>query len=176
MKKFLPLVFLLISSIFIFSCKDDNDDIVQVEVDYPTVYDINVNLVQNAPNYFGYNVEFNNSLLSQDIVLVYRKNNPGGTSPIWEPLPKTYFFDAGEMDYTFNFTTADVQIDLNSDFDLTLTDAAFRSTYVTGQNFRIVLVPAVFGGKNTHAGDLSKMSYDDVIRLYKIDDSKVGTL
>ncbi|TDX82702.1 hypothetical protein [Epilithonimonas xixisoli] len=175
MKKFLPLVLLLISSIFIFSCKDDNDDIVQVEVDYPTVYDINVNLVQNAPNYFGYNVEFNRALLNQDLVLVYRKNNPSQSSPVWEPLPKTYFFNEGEMDYTFNFTTADVQIDLNSEFDLTLKqDNNFRATYLNGQTFRIVLVPAVFGGKSSV--DPRKLSYEEVIRLYNIDDSKIGKL
>jgi len=174
MKKFLPLVLLLISSIFIFSCKDDDDDYVQVEVDYPTVYDINVNLVQNATNYYGYNQPFNFPLLSQDIVLVYRKNNPGQNSPIWEPLPKTYFFGSDEMDYTFDFTREDVQIDLNANFDLSLTDAAFKSQYINGQTFRVVLVPAVFGSKSSV--DPRKLSYEEVIRLYKIDDSKIGKL
>ena len=92
MKKFFPFLLLLISTIFIFSCKDDDDDIQQVQVDYPAVYDLNVNLIQNASDYYGYNHVFNFSLLKQDIVLVYRKNNPGNTSPVWEPLPKSYFF------------------------------------------------------------------------------------
>jgi len=173
MKKFIPLVLLLISSIFIFSCKDDNDDIVQVEVDYPTVYDINVNLVQNATNYYGFNQPLNFPLLSQDIVLVYRKNNPGQNAPVWEPLPKTYFFGSDEMDYTFDFTRNDVQLDLNANFDLSTTDAGFKNQYINGQTFRVVLVPAVFGGKSSV--DVTKLSYDEVIRLYNIDDSKVGT-
>lgn len=171
MKKFLPLVLLLITSIFIFSCKDDNDDVV---VDYPTVYDINVNLVQNTTNYFGYNQPFNSALLSQDNVLVYRKNNPGQNSPIWEPLPKTYFFGSDEMDYTFNFTQEDVQIDLNANFNLVNTDASFKSQYLNGQTFRIVLVPSVYGGKSSV--DPKKLSYEEVIRLYNIDDSKIGKL
>lgn len=173
MKKFLPLVLLLISSIFIFSCKDDNDDVYVEPVDYPTVYDLNVNLVQNATNYYGFNQPFNFPLLSQDIVLVYRKNNPGQNSPIWEPLPKTYFFGSDEMDYTFNFTRNDVQLDLNANFDLSLQDATFRSQYINGQTFRVVLVPAVFGGRSSV--DPKKLSYEEVIRLYNIDDSKIGT-
>ena len=175
MKKFLPLLLLLISSMFIFSCKDDDDDYVEVNVDYPTVYDLNVNLVQNTTDYFGFNQPFNGALLSQDIVLVYRKNNPGVNPTVWEPLPKSYFFNEGTMDYTFNFTTTDVQIDLNADFDLSVKqDNDFRRLYLNGQIFRVVLVPAVVGGKSSV--DPRKLSYEEVIRLYKIDDSKVGKL
>jgi len=174
MKKFLPLVLILISSIFIFSCKDDDDDVV---VDYPTVYDLNINLIQNAIDYYGYNQPFNGSLLSQDVVLVYRKTNPGNNTPIWEPLPKSYFFNEGTMDYTFNFTTTDVQIDLRADFNLSIKeDNNFRSTFLNGQTFRVVLVPAVYGGKNANTADLSKMSYEEVIAKYNIDDSKIGKL
>jgi len=173
MKKFLPLLLILISSIFIFSCKDDDDD-VQVQVDYPAVYDLNINLIQNTPDYYGYNQPFNQSLLGQDIVLVYRKSNPGTGAPIWESLPKTYFFNEGAMDYTFNFTTADVQIDLRADFDLSVkTDNNFRSTFLTGQTFRVVLVPAVFGKNSV---DPRTLSYDEVIAKYNIDDSKIGKL
>ncbi|MDP9957721.1 hypothetical protein J2X97_003393 [Epilithonimonas hungarica] len=167
---------MLVASVFIFSCKDDDDDYVQVDVDYPAVYDLNINLIQNAPNYYGYNQPFDRPMLSQDIVLVYRKNNPGSNTPIWEPLPKTYFFDANAMDYTFNFTTSDVQIDLSADFDLSVQNASFKSTYLNGQTFRIVLVPAVYGNKNANTVDLSKMTYEEVIAKYKINDSKVRTL
>lgn len=174
MKKFLPLLLILISSVFIFSCKDDNDDIQQVQVDYPAVYDLNVNLIQNTTDYFGFNQTFNRPLLGQDIVLIYRKNNPGTSSPIWEPLPKTYFFDSGTMDYTFNFTTNDFQIDLNADFDLAAQNASFKSTYLNGQIFRVVLVPAVFGNKSTGSVDPRTLTYEEVIAKYKIDDSKVA--
>ncbi|MNY23083.1 hypothetical protein D3C86_1567310 [compost metagenome] len=78
------------------------------------------------------------------------------------------------MDYTFNFTRNDVQLDLNANFDLSLQDATFRSQYINGQTFRIVLVPAVFGGKSSV--DPRKLSYEEVIRLYNIDDSKIGKL
>ena len=176
MKKFLPLVLILISSIFIFSCKDDDDDVV---VDYPTVYDVNLNLIKDpsSNSLYHYTVQFNRSLLNQDIVLVYRKNNPSANSPIWEPLPTTYYFSGGNsMDYIFDFTTADVQLTLDASFDLTVQDGLFNNTYLNGQTFRIVLVPAVFGGKNSNTSDLSKMSYEEVIAKYNIDDSKIGKL
>ena len=74
MKKFLPLVLLLITSIFIFSCKDDNDDIVQVEVDYPTVYDLrNVNFSYNVDLGWNYGQNFDRALLDQDYVIVFRQ-------------------------------------------------------------------------------------------------------
>ena len=173
MKKFLPLLLILISSIFIFSCKDDDDDYVDVNVDYPTVYDVKTNLVQNATNDFGYFDQFNGTLLDQDIVLMYRKNNPTESSPIWEPLPKSYFFGSNSMDYTFNFSKTDFEIRLNSDFDLTVQNNDFKTTYLNGQTFRIVLVPAVFG-KN--AVDPRTLSYEEVIAKYNIDDSKVDKL
>lgn len=176
MKKFLPLLILLVSSVFIFSCKDDNDDIQQVQVDYPAVYDLNISLLRNNDDYYGFNQEFERPMLGQDIVLVYRKNNPGTNSPIWEPLPKSYFFNEGTMDYTFDFTTTDVQIDLRADFSISAKeDNNFKPNFVTGQTFRVVLVPAVYGN-NKNSDDLSKMTYEEVIAKYNINDKKVGTL
>lgn len=169
MKKFLPLLLVLISSILIFSCKDDDEEVV---VDYPTVYDLNINLVQNATDYYGFNQPFDGSLLNQDIVLVYRKSNPGNNSAVWEPLPKTYFFNEGAMDYTFDFTTTDVQIDLRADFNLSIkNDNNFRSTFLTGQTFRVVLVPAVYGKNSV---DPRTLSYEEVIAKYHINDRNVG--
>ena len=174
MKKLFPLLLLLMGSIFLSSCKDDNDD-VQVKVDYPTVYDLNINLIQNRIDYYGYNQPFDHPMLNQDIVLVYRKNNPGANNPIWEPLPKTYFPNQGTMDYTFNFTKTDVQIDLNADFDLSVQNNTFKGNYLNGQTFRVVLVPAVFGNaKNSDLKDLHKMSYEEVVKKFKIDDSNIG--
>jgi len=175
MKKFLPLLLLLVSSIFIFSCKDDDDDYVQVDVDYPAVYDLNLSLIQIETNNYGYNQPFNRPMLSQDIVLVYRKSNPGESTPVWAPLPKKYYFGSDDMDYTFDFTTTDVQLDLLANFNLSLQNTSFKNTYLNGQTFRVVLVPAVVG-KNVNSADLSKMPYEEVIKKFNIDESKVGTL
>ncbi len=172
MKKLFSLLIIAVFGFLMVSCNDD-DDIQQVNVDYPTVYDITFNFIRNAPDSYGYNLKFDGTLLNQDIVLVYRKNNPTQSAPVWEPLPKTYFFGSNAMDYTFDFTTADVQLNLNADFFMDEQDADFNRTYLNGQTFRIVLVPAVYGKNST---DLSKLSYEEVISRFKINDKIVGTL
>ncbi len=178
MKKLFPFLIVTVLGFAIISCERteyvDNPD--STTVDYPAVYDKTVNLGKiNTNNNFllGYNFPFNNNLLNQDIVLVYRKSNPTENAPIWVPLPKTYFPTQGTMDYTFDFTVSDIQIYLDADFDLTVQNSDFNRDYINNQTFRLVLVPAVFG-KN--ATDLSKLSYEEVISKYNIDDSKVGKL
>ncbi|KFC18792.1 hypothetical protein [Chryseobacterium sp. FH1] len=167
MKKFIPLVLLLISSIFIFSCKDD-DTI--VEVDYPTVYDLNVNFVYNADDGWNFYQRFNRSLLDQDYVVIFRQAGTENGAAVWQQIPRTLYLTQGELDYDFDFTKNDFLIYAGGTYDISTTPQ-----YLNNQRFRVVLVPAVFGGKNTNSQDISKMSYDEIIARYNIDDSKIGT-
>lgn len=171
MKKFLPLVLLLISSIFIFSCKDDDD--VQVQVDYPTVYDLNVNFAYNSNDGWNYYQKFNRTLLDQDYVIIFRQAGTENGAIVWQQIPRTLYLTQGELDYDFDFTKNDFLIYASSGgtYDITTTPQ-----YLNNQRFRVVLVPAVFGGKNANTSDLSKMSYEEVIAKYNIDDSKIGKL
>lgn len=169
MKKFLPLLLILISSIFIFSCKDDDDDYVNVEVDYPAVYDLNVNFKFNATDGWFYDQAFNNPLLDQDYVVIYRQAGTENGAVVWQPIPRTLYLEQGELDYDFDFTKNDFLIYAGGTYDISTTPQ-----YLNNQRFRVVLVPAVFG-KNANAEDIRKMSYEEVIAKYNIDDSKVGT-
>ena len=173
MKKFLPLLLLLISSIFIFSCKDDDDDYVEVNVDYPTVYDLNLNLKNDPNSGWSYGQSFNKPLLDQDYVMIYRRAGTDNNAPVWQQIPRTlYPFDnnpALELDYDFDFTRNDFMIYAGGNYDISTTPE-----FLNNQTFRIILVPAEFGGKSSV--DPRKLSYEEVIRLYKIDDSKVGKL
>lgn len=171
MKKFLPLLLLLISSIFIFSCKDDDDD-VQVQVDYPTVYDLNVNFTFNENDGWNFYQKFNTALLDQDYVLIFRQAGTENGAVVWQQIPRTLYLTQGELDYDFDFTKNDFLIyaSTGGTYDITTTPQ-----YLNNQRFRVVLVPAVFG-KNANAEDIKKMSYEEVIAKFKIDDSKVGTL
>lgn len=176
MKKFLPLLLLLISSIFIFSCKDDDDD-VQVQVDYPAVYDLkNVTFGYNDTDGWNYLKGFDRPMLSQDIVLIYLQTDATDTgSPVWTPLPAKFNPNVNgivqEVYYDFDFTMNDFKIYARGSFDLSL----MASTFLNNKTFRVVLVPAVFGnGKNSV--DPRTLSYEEVIAKYNIDDSKVGTL
>ena len=169
MKKFLPLLLILISSIFIFSCKDDDDDYVNVEVDYPAVYDLNVNFTFNATDGWFFSQSFNNPLLDQDYVVIYRQAGTENGATVWQPIPRTLYLEQGELDYDFDFTKNDFLIYAGGTYDISTTPQ-----YLNNQRFRVVLVPAVFG-KNANAEDIRKMSYEEVIAKYNIDDSKVGT-
>jgi hypothetical protein len=174
MKKFLPLLLLLVTSVFIFSCKDDNDD-VQVNVDYPAVYDLkNVNFTYNQNDGWNYFQSFTRPMLSQDIVLIYlQTDTTSNGNPVWTALPAKFNPAVGEeVYYDFDFTVNDFKIYTRATFDL----SQQASLYLNNKTFRVVLVPAVFGNKNTNATDIHKMTYEEVIKKYNINDSKVGTL
>ena len=171
MKKFLPLLLLLVTSVFIFSCKDDNDD-VQVNVDYPAVYDLkSINFSYNATDGWNYFQSFTRPLLDQDYVVIFRQSGTSNGSPVWQQIPRTLYLTQGELDYDFDFSKNDFAIYAGGTYDISTTPQ-----YINNQTFRVVLVPAVFGNKNAAASELSKMTYEQIIAKYNIDDSKVGTL
>lgn len=169
MKKLFPFLLVLITSFFLFNCKEDDD--VQVQVDYPAVYDLrNVNFSYNATDGWTYGQNFNNPLLDQDYVVIFRQTGTSGNAPVWQQIPRTLYLDQGELDYDFDFSKNDFMIYAGGTYDLSTTPQ-----YLNNQTFRVVLVPAVYG-KNATSEDLKKLSYEEIIAKYNIDDSKVGTL
>ncbi|MCG2792414.1 MAG: hypothetical protein L6262_02550 [Weeksellaceae bacterium] len=171
MKKFFPLLLLMMASVLILSCNNDDDNYVPVEVDYPAVYDLNVNFSYNTTDGWNYYQKFNQPLLDQDYVTIFRQSGTESGTPVWQQIPRTLYLPQGELDYDFDFTKYDFLIYAGGTYDLTTTPQ-----YLNNQKFRVVLVPAVFGGKTTNITDLSKMSYEQIISQYQIDDSKVKTL
>ncbi len=169
MKKLFPFLLVLITSFFLFNCKEDDD--VQVQVDYPAVYDLrNVNFSYNATDGWTYGQSFNNPLLDQDYVVIFRQTGTSGNAPVWQQIPRTLYLDQGELDYDFDFSKNDFMIYAGGTYDLSTTPQ-----YLNNQTFRVVLVPAIYG-KNATSEDLKKLSYEEIIAKYNIDDSKVGTL
>lgn len=169
MKKLFPFLLVLITSFFLFNCKEDDD--VQVQVDYPAVYDLrNVNFSYNATDGWTYGQSFTNPLLDQDYVVIFRQTGTSGNTPVWQQIPRTLYLDQGELDYDFDFSKNDFMIYAGGTYDLSTTPQ-----YLNNQTFRVVLVPAVFG-KNATLEDLKKLSYEEIIAKYNIDESKVGTL
>lgn len=153
------------------SCDNRNDD-VNYQDTYSVVLDIkNVSFANTAD---GYSIKrsFTKPMVSSDVVLIYRKANPnaGANEPtIWQLIPKTLYLDGGdELDYDFDFTVNDVMIYANGNYDISTTPA-----YLTNQTFRVVLVPASVGGKGI---TVDYSDYNKVIKLYRIDDSKVKNL
>lgn len=169
MKKLFPFLLLFITSFILFNCKEDDE--VQVQVDYPAVYDLrNVNFSYNATDGWTYGQSFKNPLLDQDYVVIFRQTGTSGNTPVWQQIPRTLYLDQGELDYDFDFSKNDFMIYAGGTYDLSTTPQ-----YLNNQTFRVVLVPAVYG-KNATLEDLKKLSYEEIIAKYNIDESKVGTL
>jgi len=163
-------------SLFIYSC-DDNDDVVQVE-DQDTIAQIrDVTGTFNASNSFT--ITQGIDIFNTDVVLVYR--NVGGSSAVWQLIPKTYYLDDNvnfpanrELDYNFDFTTQDVEIRTEANFNqATQMTASETSQFLVNQTFRIVLIPAN-ASKNANASQpVNFEDYNAVIKYYNLDESKI---
>ncbi|RZJ69794.1 hypothetical protein [Flavobacterium sp.] len=111
------------------------------------------------------------ALLSSDHVLVYRLSAVDNGVDVWKPLPETFYFNDGTLDFMYGFdhTQYDVNIYMEG-FDLGAINGDFR----LGQIFRIVSIPGTFSGKNAVKVDLN--NYDAVIKAYNIDESKMKSI
>ena len=170
MKKYFSLMLLGLLAIVAVSCNNDrttdNDT-------YPVVLDIRENFVNstaaNTKDYlYGIHKQFTQSLPSTDVVLVYKQDNSSGTA-VWKLLPKTYYLQQGNLDYHFDFTSSDVQIYADADFNQTSQDANYKNQFLNNQVFRVVLIPASQGQGRKAAVDYQ--NYNEVIKVYNIDDS-----
>lgn len=169
MKKYLTISALaLFATTAVVSCTNNDRDVVEVpaKVDYPQVYDLN-NINFTAANDFSYAQNFAKPMLPQDYVVIYRyKGNNSAGKPVWEPIPKTIYLNNNrEVDYDYDFSVNGISIFLQGTFDVTTTPE-----FSLNQKFRVVLIPAEYGNKNQT--DIRKLSYDEVIQRYNIDDTK----
>jgi len=168
MKKFFSLLVLGFLVITLFSCKDDDNfedhDTYSVVADATGTFDSsnNFTLIKDI------------DIFDSDVVLVYRNTNSNTNSaPVWQFIPKTYYLSGGrELDYNFDFTTKDIQIYTQANFDQNTMSAEEKNQYLINQTFRMVLVPASYG-KNAN---VDYNDYNSVIKYFNIDDSKIKTL
>jgi len=164
MKKLTSLFLVVIFAFATFSCRS-NDDIVYVDYDtYPVAYDIKNENFQFINNTWQISKTFYNPMYSTDMLLMYMKvgeTNDG--FPIWQQIPITFYLNDGhEVDYNYDFSRYDFVIYAGGTFDLT------NTSYVINKTFRVLLIPADYGGKSAQV-DYS--NYNDVIEYYSIDDS-----
>ena len=161
MKKLLPLVLFGFFAFSVLSCSNDDDEYVDYDT-YSTVYDLTNVSFDNIDGVWTFYQPLQN-MYTSDVILVYLQNGSSGGSPIWQQIPITFYLnDGNEVDYNFDFTVNDLQIYAGGTFDLG------GSSYVNGKTFRIVFVPAEFGGKNAN---VDHSDYESVIKYYNIDDS-----
>ncbi len=174
MKKYFTILLVAILGFVVVSCTRTND-VQTVDNDtYSVVYDLkNQSFVKNTTtNVYEIYKQFNNPIYSSDVILIFRQNGTSNGNPIWQSIPRTLFLTQGELDYDFDFTKADILIKAGGTIDFSTQTQAFKDTYLNGQTFRVVIVPASFG-KNANV-DLT--DYESVIKFYNIDESKVKSL
>lgn len=105
-------------------------------------------------------------VFESDLVLVYllwdQVDDPDGGAPIdvWRLLPQTRILDQGLLQYNYDHTFLDVNIFLESDFDL----GTLLPGDTDNQVFRIAIVPAEFGSDPSI--DLTNL--DSVLNAMKV--------
>lgn len=164
MKK-ITLILAFIGMITLQSCtvNDTNND----GIDNDTISEVfeysNVNFF---PNDYSVVLTYPHTILSSDMVLVYRLSGTFQGEDVWKPLPETYFFGDGTLDlrYDFDFTRFDAQVNMEG-FDL----VGVSSSYRLNQVFRVLVIPAYFGKNN----NVDFKDYNAVVKAFNIDESKI---
>ncbi|WP_394973277.1 collagen-like protein [uncultured Croceitalea sp.] len=129
----------------------------------------------SAANDFSISYEFPDTVevFESDLVLVYllfeQVDDPNGGDPIdvWRLLPQTRILDQGLLQYNFDHTFTDVNIFLESDFDLSTLPAGDTDDQI----FRIAVVPAEFGTDN----NIDVSNLNAVMGALKVDTDNVET-
>lgn len=167
MKRLLSIFLIALMGIFAISCtSDDNGNYVDNDT-LSEVYDLrNVNFDLDGSQYY-IKRNFTQPLYDSDVVLIYRQATTSNGNPVWELIPRTYYVNEGEVDYTFDFTKNDVQVYVQATFNLA------NSSYIRNQTFRVVVIPANYG-KSANAVNFE--NYNDVIAHYNISDKNVKNL
>lgn len=172
MKKLIPIVLLAIVGLFATSC-EKNRDVVDNTV-YSTVYDLNRSFNYDAAKGKGtINEAFARTLGNGDYVLMFIKaDTTNNGSPIWAPMPRTeYPLVEGrqeEVNLDFDYSMNDFSAYVFGTYDIRKTPQ-----FLNNVTLRIILVPGAKGTSRKQQEDLSKLSYDEIIKKFSINDSKV---
>ena len=123
-----------------------------------------------AANNYSKLITLNPPIYNSDMVLVYRLFDVINGQNVWRQLPQAVYIAQGELDYNFDFTRNDINLFLESDFDL----ATLGTAWSQNQVFRVVIIPGYFSNKNSAGLDFN--NYNAVIKAFNIKDSQVKTI
>jgi hypothetical protein len=123
-----------------------------------------------AANNYSRLVTLNPPIYNSDMVLVYRLFDVLNGQSLWRQLPQAVYLPQGELDYNFDFTRNDIEIFLESDFDL----ATLGAFWSQNQVFRVVIIPGYFSNKNNNAIDFN--DYNAVVKAFKIKDNQIKSI
>jgi len=176
MRKILSILTLAFASFFIYSCDNNDDEVVVDNTVYTQIRDVTGTFTSAN----GFKLSQGLNIPTTTVVLVYRNVGSGsGANAVWQLIPKTYYLDDNvlfpanrELDYNFDFTTQDVEIRTEANFNQsTQMTGAEASQYLTNQTFRIVLIP---GNSGKGLDTVDQNNYNAVIKFYNLNDSNVS--
>jgi len=115
-------------------------------------------------NYYSSVYDYPFEVFESDVVLVYRLSGSDNTvnppADVWTQLPQNKFYQDGTGDfiqYNYNSTFISVQFTIEGNFDLTNID----SNDLSGQTFRVAVVPAEFAKTNPTMKQILQMKQAD---------------
>ena len=123
-----------------------------------------------AANNYSKLITLNPPIYNSDMVFVYRSFDVINGQRVWRQLPQAVYLIQGELDYNFDFTRNDINIFLESNFDL----ATLGATWSQNQVFRVVIIPGYLSNKNNKAVDFN--DYNAVVKAFNIKESQVKTI
>ena len=123
-----------------------------------------------AANNYSKLITLNPPIYNSDMVFVYRSFDVINGQRVWRQLPQAVYLIQGELDYNFDFTRNDINIFLESNFDL----ATLGATWSQNQVFRVVIIPGYLSNKNKKAVDFN--DYNAVVKAFNIKDNQVKTI
>ena len=123
-----------------------------------------------AANNYSKLITLNPPIYNSDMVFVYRSFDVINSQRVWRQLPQAVYLIQGELDYNFDFTRNDINIFLESNFDL----ATLGATWSQNQVFRVVIIPGYLSNKNKKAVDFN--DYNAVVKAFNIKDNQVKTI
>ena len=124
----------------------------------------------STSNNFAKLVTLNPAILNSDMVLVYRLFDVVNGADVWRSLPQTVYLTQGDLDYNFDFTKYDVNIFLDSNFDLT----TLSPSWAQNQVFRVVIIPGYLSNKKRKTIDFN--DYNAVVKAFNINKNQIKTL
>jgi hypothetical protein len=123
-----------------------------------------------SANNYSKLITLNPPIYSSDMVLVYRSFDVINNQNVWRQLPQTVYLAQGELDYNFDFTRNDINLFLDSDFDL----ATLGTAWFQNQLFRVVIIPGYFSNKYNKAVDFN--DYNAVVKAFNIKENQIKTI
>jgi hypothetical protein len=165
----ITLLIAFIGMITLQSCVRE-EVIVSDNVDYDTISEVfeYSNVDFHSGNGYSVFLDYPHTIYASDMVLVYRLSDYGSAGDVWKPMPETYYFNDGTLDFGYDndFTQYDAKVSLFG-YDL----PGLSNAYKLDQVFRVVIIPAYFGNKNSSELDFN--DYKAVKEHYNIDESKI---